>query len=336
MTLLAEDNLLGFLTSCTSPTHGGGPVRFPDRWQFLDGYLCSDQMVAHRNCLEFAGARGSIQVGVIALKEWPETTPAGVLNGLMSLPVSFTLSQAFAVCSKNSAKSYIRSMQLFYLNTRKDLRQAVTEYLTKTASEMTDDAKEEGAIDSRAAMGALGRRGHIFGYHTLHILVEGKTPDHLENSMKLVVEELESHKFLTLREHVGRVTAFAGSIPGAHNKLVRSGFVSNGNVSAMLPVYGPTSGALLDSYFTEQIGVDAPALTKFQTPYNVPYYFNMHHASQAAHTLLAGPTRTGKSVLALLMASQFERYGGNFIGLDMDRSMKVFAYAHNIPYTDPQ
>lgn len=329
------DALRGFLTSCTSPTYSGANIKAPDRWQYLDGYLCADQMVAQRNHLEFSGVSGTRFVGIIALKEWPEDTPAGVLNGLMSLPVNFTLSQAFVVSSKGAAKSYIRSMQLFYLNTRKDLRQAVTEYLTKSASEIRDEAKEEAATDSQAAMGALGRRGHIFGYHTLHILVEGASIDELEVGMQLVAEELEAHSFLTLRERVGRVTAFAGTIPGALTKLVRAGFVTNGNVSAMLPAYGPTVGAKTDVYFSEQMERTVPVLTKFQTPYNVPYHFDMHRASTAAHTLLVGPTRTGKTVLALLLASQFERYQGNFIGLDMDRSMKIFACAHNIPYTDP-
>lgn len=332
---LANDELRGFLMGCTSLSYSGAPVREPDRWQFLDGYLCADEITAQRDCLVFRGSGGSRHVAVLALKEWPQSTPAGVLNGLLALPCDYTVSQAFVVASDAHAKRYIRGMQLFYLNTRKDLRQAIAEYITKSASEMRNVEKQEAADDSESALGALGRSG-MFGFHTVHILVEASNTDELDRRVSLVNEQLESAGYVTLKESVGQVTAFAGTIPGARGHLVRAGFVTSGNVAAMWPAYGPHHGTVDDAYYSEQMGGKQSSLIQLQTPYCVPYAYCMHNASDAAHMLIVGPTRTGKTVFALLLASHYMKYGGNFIGIDKDRSMKVFSHAMNIPYTDPE
>jgi len=329
------DELRGFLMGCTSLTYAGGAVREPDRWQFLDGYLCADEIASLRDRLVFTGPGGSRHVAVLALKEWPESTAAGVLNGLLALPCDFTVSQAFVVSSDAFSRRYIRGMQLFYLNTRKDLRQAIAEYITKTASEMRNVEKQEAADDSENALGALGRSG-MFGFHTAHILVEAGDAEQLARRVALINETLENARYVTLKESIGQVTAFAGTIPGSRAHLLRAGFVSSGNVSAMWPAYGPRQGTARDLYYSEQMGSSQSALIQLQTPYCVPYSYCLHGASDAAHMLIVGPTRTGKTVFALLLASHYLKYGGNFIGLDKDRSMKVFSLAMNIPYTDPE
>lgn len=66
-----------------------------------------------------------------------------------------------------------------------------------------------------------------------------------------------------------------------------------------------------------------PPLTVLNTEFAIPYYFNFHQGD-LAHTLVVGPSRTGKSTFDNFLISQFQKYAPchTFI-FDKDYSCRI-------------
>jgi hypothetical protein len=98
---------------------------------------------------------------------------------------------------------------------------------------------------------------------------------------------------------------------------VRQPIVSTLNLAHMMPVSAVWAGPEKNAH------LDGPPLIVTRTDGATPFRL-VTHIGDVGHTLVAGPTGMGKSVLLAMLALQFRRYGGSRIfAFDMGRSMRA-------------
>jgi type IV secretion system protein VirB4 len=122
-------------------------------------------------------------------------------------------------------------------------------------------------------------------------------------------------------ETVNAVDAWLGSLPGQLYANVRQPPISTLNLAHMIPLSAVWAGPERD----EHLG--APSLLYGRTEGSTPFRFSLH-VGDVGHTLVVGPTGSGKSVLLALMALQFRRYERSQVfAFDFGGSIRAAALA---------
>lgn len=306
---LKNDDLLGFLHRRCSPTSYQAKVKVPEIPAYLDSYLPGDQLVSRGDTLKFRGVNGDKHVAAMSMKDWPDWTHPGILDDLLAIPGEMTISQVYRFADSNKAKAHIQSVEKHNRSMQKTLIGYLKESLTKEESTQVDYGRVLLADDASAALTEMTSHNRSYGYYNLSVVTYGDTAAEAENSLRVVNQVLQRRGYLTVRETMHLLSAFMGTIPGQWGELVRWYFVSSANVADLAPVRTLGIGKKTNDYFRDQRGdgVEQPALTVFSTEFNTPYYFNFHQGD-LAHTVVIGPSRTGKSSLMNFLISQFQKY----------------------------
>ena len=110
--------------------------------------------------------------------------------------------------------------------------------------------------------------------------------------------------FSARRETDGSYEVWLGSLPGNSTENVRKMFVHSVNLAHFLPLHQPYGGEVeTDSRYLKGAPPLCWALTDGSTPYR-----GALHVGSVGHTIVAGPTGAGKSVLLGFLAASWLRY----------------------------
>ena len=133
----------------------------------------------------------------------------------------------------------------------------------------------------------------------------------------MVERVIQGRGFVTIPEALNAVDAWLSSIPGNAYANVRQPIVSTLNLAHLMPVSAVWAGP------EKNYHLDGPPLIVTRTEGATPFRL-VTHIGDVGHTLVAGPTGMGKSVLLATLAMQFRRYRGSRIfAFDMGRSMRA-------------
>ncbi|MBN4900057.1 conjugal transfer protein TrbE, partial [Staphylococcus sp. EG-SA-21] len=120
---------------------------------------------------------------------------------------------------------------------------------------------------------------------------------------------------------INAVEAWMGSLPGHVYANVRQPPISTLNLAHMMPFSAVWAGPQTDAH------LDAPPLFFGRTEGSTPFRLSLH-VGDVGHTLVVGPTGSGKSVLLALMALQFRRYARSQVfAFDFGGSIRAAALA---------
>jgi type IV secretion system protein VirB4 len=138
-----------------------------------------------------------------------------------------------------------------------------------------------------------------------------------DEKLRMVERVIQGRGFVTIPETLNAVDAWLSSIPGNAYANVRQPIVSTLNLAHMMPVSAVWAGPEKNAH------LDGPPLIVTRTDGATPFRL-VTHIGDVGHTLVAGPTGMGKSVLLATLAMQFRRYRGSRIfAFDMGRSMRA-------------
>lgn len=303
---LGGDDLLGFLHDRCNPATNGAPVTAPNITEFLDAWLPDNTLHPGADTLLFDHNTPTFVAGA-TVKSWPNCTTPGLLDALLALPVELTVSMVFRYITNEAAKKYIEGVRRNNLNSSKSLLTYLGEALSQKQSDKVDEGKLAAAQDASEALLTMATHRRFFGWYNMTVLSYGATVDETEEGMRLVTQAINNLGFLTLREKLHLLSAWAGTMPGQWAELVRWFFVSSSNLSDLAPIRTISVGNPVNEYLSEQTQRPCPALTALPTEWGVPFLFNLHQGDKA-HTLVVGPTRSGKSVLMNFLILQFRKY----------------------------
>lgn len=326
-------DLLSFLHDRCSPANVGQPVIPPSPPAYLDGYLPTNTMYAGQDTLLFEDNE-NIYAAAVSVKDWPEVTMPGILDVLLAVPGEVTINQIFRFIDQGQAQKFIEGIRTHNINTQKTMFTRISEAMTNTESDKVNEGKARMAADASEALAEMKTHNRIYGYYNLSVLCYGRSSEEVEDTTKMVSQELRQRGYLIVREKLHLLSAWAGTLPGQWGEIVRWAFLSTANMADLCPIWARSAGVTENHYLTEQTGRRCPSLTTLSTEYSTPFYFNLH-SGDLAHTMVVGPSRAGKSVFDNFLISQFRKYDPCRIFIfDKDYSCKVPTLLQNGHHID--
>ena len=152
-----------------------------------------------------------------------------------------------------------------------------------------------------------------FGYFTNVIVLTSDSPERIEEDAKYLITTIRNLGFGARLETVNSIEAWLGSLPGHSYTNIRRPLVNTMNLSDLLPLSSIWTGNRHNP--CDRYPPGSPALIYADAAGATPFRLNLH-VGDVGHTLIIGPTGTGKSTLLAMIAAQFRKY----------RNAKVFCF----------
>ncbi len=320
LTLVRLDSavLLTYLHACiTGLRH---PVRVPAIPMYLDAVPATQDLVGG-----FRPRIGERHLRVIAVMGFPMDSVPEILGFLNRLPVEYRWSTRFIFLDPASAERALRVYRRNWFQKRHGLLGLLKEsfnfgtvtFANKDAVAMAQDADD--------AVGEASANAVRFGYFTCNVLLFDPDRERLDGTAREVVKQLQHRGFGARAEEVNALEAYLGSLPGHGYQNVRKPLLHTLNLADLLPLTSIWPG--LEQHPCPFYPPGSPSLCYAATAGATPFRLNLH-VSDVGHTLILGPTGSGKSTLVGLLIAQVFRYpGAQVVLFDKDYSAYVLAHA---------
>jgi type IV secretion system protein VirB4 len=245
--------------------------------------------------------------GIVSIKEYRPSTNAGVFDGFMQMPFELIISQSFSFINRMVA---ISSMQL------QPRRLVQAEDVAVSQIQEIDSA-----LDS-AMSGEFG-----FGNHHMTILCLEDTPKSLESALSLAVVELSNSGITGVREKMNLEPAYWAQLPGNSDYMARRSIVNTLNIASFASFHNYPSGKRKKNHWGN-------AVTVLNTVSGTPYFFSFH-VRDVGHSMIIGPTGSGKTVLLNFLCAQAQKFNCRLFFFDKDRGAEIFIRAIRGRYMIP-
>ncbi|MFP2874104.1 conjugal transfer protein TrbE [Acetobacter tropicalis] len=299
---LDDGETLTYLHSCISTRMQS--VRVPEIPMHLDAILVDEELTGG-----LEPRLGDAHLRTLTITGFPTQTWPGLLDELNRLAFPYRWSTRAICLDRTDATKVLGRIRRQWFAKRKSIMAILKEVMTNEASVLLDSDAANKAADADAALQELGTDQVGQAYVTATVTVWDEDPVIAADRLRLVEKTIQGRDFTCMRETVNVIEAWFGSLPGHVYANVRQPCVSTLNLAHMIPLSAVWAGPERDGHFA------APPLFYARTEGSTPFRFALH-VGDVGHTLIAGPTGAGKSVLLAFMAMQFRRYA----------SARIFAF----------
>ncbi|PVY55527.1 MULTISPECIES: conjugal transfer protein TrbE [unclassified Simplicispira] len=260
---------------------------------------------------------GDQHIRVATIRGFPTTTWPGILDDLNRLGFAYRWSTRFLCMDKAEAEKELRRLRRQWFAKRKNIVALLRETIFQQESPLVDTDASNKSADADAALQELGGDQVAFGYVTTTLTVLDADPAVANEKLRMVERVIQGRGFVTIPETLNSVEAWLSSVPGNAYANVRQPIVSTLNLAHLMPVSAVWAGP------EKNVHLGGPPLIVTRTEGATPFRL-VTHIGDVGHTLVAGPTGMGKSVLLATLALQFRRYPGSRVfAFDMGRSMRA-------------
>ncbi len=251
--------------------------------------------------MELRGSGAPDFSAMLSLKDYPDATSPGLLDGLLRLPCEMIVSESYAPSERQTARE------------RMDLA-------IRRLRSVDEDAAAERA-DMLAARDALGNGAVSFGDH--HLSVQVRAPDlaRLDDATAACAAALADTGAIVVREDTNLEPAFWAQFPGNEQYIVRRAMISSANMASFGSLHGFALGQASGNHWGD-------AVTLLQTTSATPFFFNFHASGSGGGDLgnfsIIGPSGSGKTVVMNFLAAQAQKFKPRTILFDKDRGAELF------------
>ncbi len=311
---LGDMGTLTYLHGTISDTRH--PVAVPDIPAHLDAILCDRQFLGGVD-----PKLGSQHLRILSVLGFPNATVPGLLDTLNDLGFAYRWTTRWIGIDKTEATRHLARLRRQWFAKRKSVAAVLREVMFNRETALVDTDADNKAMDADEALQELGADDVAFGYLTTAIVIADADLQ-LANEKLLAVERIiNTRGFATIRETLNAVEAWLGSLPGNPYANIRQPIVHTINLAHMMPVSAVWAGPTMNRH------LNAPPLMVTETRGSTPFRLDLH-IDDVGHTLVVGPTGSGKSVLLSLLALQFRRFiGAQVIMFDRGRSARAATLA---------
>lgn len=247
--------------------------------------------------------------GTIELIDYPETTEAGKLNALLSVPHEFVLTDSFAPSSMADALEAVRRQTAYMAQTR-DVALGQREQLT-----LLPDHLRSGQV--------------CLGEHHMTITAYGDDVSRVRKALAKIAEvaSLQDVKFAAGDE--ASEASFAAQFPGNFDARPHPRVMTSRNAAGLCSFHTVHEGKRSGNPW-------GPAVALLRTTSGTPYYFNFHDTPVGedwtgrrvpGNGLFLGMTGSGKTSALTFILSQSGRVRPRALLLDVRQGMSVFVRA---------
>jgi len=229
---------------------------------------------------------------------------------LLSVPFSLVLTQSFTFLSKAAGQSLLQR-QYYRMSNAGDF--AVSQ-----------------AEDLKHALDALTSNDFVMGDHhfSLQVLMDYETHSArgapaerlraLNEGLAMARSLLADSGMTVAREDLALEAAFWAQLPGNFSLRPRKAPITSRNFAAMAAFHNFPSGRNHGNCWGE-------AHTVFMSRARTPYYFSLHAppGADTGHTLICGPTGSGKTVFIGFLVGMLHRQGVTQVVMDKDCGLEI-------------
>ena len=258
---------------------------------------------------------------MLGIKEYPTPSVVGMYSRLLSAPFAFVLTQSFSFLTKSSGQALLQRQFNRMAN--------AGDFAVSQASELKD------------ALDALTSNEFVMGDHhfSLQVLADVTAPDidaaggrlkPLNDHIALARSILADTGMVVAREDLALEAAFWAQLPGNFPVRARKAPITSRNFAAMAPFHNHPIGRASGNHWGD-------ALSLFVTSARSPYFFSLHASDpkdpdggsrkDTGHTLICGPTGSGKTVFIGFLIAMLDRRGVTQIIFDKDRGLEILVRA---------
>jgi type IV secretion system protein VirB4 len=291
---LDDGETLTYLHACISTRRQR--VRVPETPMYLDAILADEDLTGG-----LEPRLGNAHLRTLTIMGFPSQTWPGLLDDLNRLNFPYRWVTRAICLDKTDAAKLLEKIRRQWFAKRKSIMAILKEVMTNEASVLMDSDASNKALDADAALQELGSDLAGEAYVTATVTVWNEDARIADEQLRLVEKTVQGRDFTCMRETVNAIEAWLGSLPGHAYANVRQPPLSTLNLAHMMPFSAVWAGPERDEHFR------APPLFFARTEGSTPFRFSLH-VGDVGHTLVAGPTGAGKSVLLAFMALQFRRY----------------------------
>jgi len=268
--------------------------------QNLADYLPSTRLVFGRESIHYRGAHSKLErySSIISIKDYAPETMAGMLDGLLSLPFEYVMTQSFAFEGRQKSVERLDTTRRKYASAEDSV----------TLAEQLMDAKDQ----VQAGMIAFGR-------HHLTLQVFSENAKKLDENVSKAVTAFTNTGIISVREDLNLEAAFWAQLPGNFSYIARSAGVSSMNFSALASLHNYPYGREKGNHWGN-------CVTTFETVAGTPFHFNFHVNDLGNFTCI-GPSGSGKTVLLGFLLSQAQKFKPKCIFFDKDRGAEILIRA---------
>jgi len=272
------------------------PVRRPADGTDIGHMLPYRRVSFGLDAMELRGSDDPDFSAILGLKDYPEATSPGLLDGLLRLPYEMIVTESYAPNERTTARERID--------------------LALRRSRSVDEEAAAERNDMMAARDALGNGGVGFGDHHLTVLVRERSLDRLDDATAACAAALADTGAIAVREDTNLEPAFWGQFPGNEDYIVRRALISSANMAGFGSFHGFALGQASGNYWGD-------AVTLLETTSATPFFFNFHHGDLGNFSVI-GPSGSGKTVVMNFLAAQAQKFSPRTILFDKDRGAELF------------
>jgi type IV secretion system protein VirB4 len=300
---LSSEDLLGHLHACLSGLHH--PIAVPKTPCYLDVLLASENLLGG-----LEPRIGDQFIAILALTGFPPATTPSLLYRLDQLAIPFRFSSRFLPLDVATAVTHIGRFRTRWANNRLSILQILKEavFPPNPATAQRDTFVNRHALAMAAdADQALAEASHgsvAFGYYTPALVLLSPDPRDLDEAAGEILKLIRHRGIAARRETFGAVDAFLGTLPGNGTNHVRRPLIHTQNLTHLLWTASVWAGQPTNP--NPLLPPNSPAHVWAATG-TTPFRLSLHRGD-VGHTLIVGPTGSGKSTLVALLQAQFFRY----------------------------
>lgn len=248
------------------------------------------------DAMELRGSGGSEFAAVLGLKDYPEATSPGLLDGLLRQPFEMIVTESYAPAERTTARERI-------------------DLALRRLRSVDEEAAAERA-DMLGARDALGNGTVGFGDHHLTVQVRESSLARLDDAAAACAAALADTGAIAVREDINLEPGFWAQFPGNEQYVVRRALISSANMASFGSLHGFALGQAQGNHWGE-------AVTLLQTTSATPFFFNFHNGDLGNFSII-GPSGSGKTVVMNFLTAQAQKFSPRTILFDKDRGAELF------------
>jgi type IV secretion system protein VirB4 len=290
----------------------------------INQMLATTRLFFGTEALEYRTPTETRVAAFLGIKEYPTPSVVGMYNQLLSAPFPLVLTQSFAFLTKATGQGLLQRQFHRMAN--------AGDFAVSQADELKD------------ALDALTSNEFVMGDHHFSLQVLADVTDDgargsdtsalrlkvLNNYLALARSLLADTGMTVAREDLALEAAFWAQLPGNFPLRPRKAPITSRNFAAMAPYHNYPIGRATGNHWGD-------ALTLLITSARSPYYFSLHASDptdpdggsrkDTGHTLICGPTGSGKTVFIGFLLAMLSRQGVTQVIFDKDRGLEILVRA---------
>ena len=248
---------------------------------------------------------------ILNVKEYPDGTFPGILNGLKYLDFEYVISHSFSPMGRHDALKVLDR--------------------TKGMMISSGDKAVSQIAELDHAMDQLSSGNFVLGEYHFVMALYADSQAQLQQNVATARAELSNAGFVSAKEDLAVTASFYSQLPANWKYRTRPANISSLNFLGLSPLHNFATGKKDNNPWGE-------CITTLQTTNGQPYYFNFHATHPAensfgekaiANTMVIGKSGTGKTALINFLLSQVQKYtpSPTIFFFDKDRGAEIFVRA---------